>query len=510
MDLKVPPTGAWVGGLMVLHFKGWSQRIQRTFSSLRTGIVLLITLGVVSAAGTFVLQRPLTDAERLERAYAPETLRWLDRLSLTDVFHSWWFALLLAALGLNIILASLKRFPVAWAYVQRRYARPDAHFLKGLTLQREIQIPGKEIGLAAAERAFRQLRFKPQRVASQDGMSLFAERNRFVRLAAYLVHASLLLIFAGAIADALLGYRGYVALTPNRQTNLVELSNGKMRTLPFVVRCDDAGQENYADGSPRRWWSKLVVLDSGREVLRKEIAVNDPLVFRGVRFYQSGYGSSGDLGALRLRVVPKANPADTREIVLHPNETLALDAENSVRVAAFFPDFVIRGKQVETRSDQPNNPAIQLTVDSKKSGATKLWLFANFPEVNHADESPFSFQLRDLQMGWFTGLQVSHEPGQWAVWIGVVLMMVGLAAAFYFIHTRVWAVPISDDRGRLVLWVGASASKNREEFEERFSKLVAEILDGLKAPYGSRGTVSRTSGSHHFLVNAAAALKGRS
>jgi hypothetical protein len=85
-----------------------------------------------------------------------------------------------------------------------------------------------------------------------------------------------------------------------------------------------------------------------------------------------------------------------------------------------------------------------------------------------------------------------------------------LAAAFYFIHTRVWAVPISDDRGRLVLWVGASASKNREEFEERFSKLVAEILDGLKAPYGSRGTVSRTSGSHHFLVNAAAALKGRS
>ena len=172
--------------------------------------------------------------------------------------------------------------------------------------------------------------------------------------------------------------------------------------------------------------------------------------------------------------------------MLRPGETLPLDPETSVSLAAFFPDFVLRGKEVDTRSTQPNNPAMQLLVNSKKSGAAKVWLFPNFPSFAHPDASPYAFQLRELQMGYFTGLQVSHEPGQWAVWAGVVLMGVGLAAAFYFIHVRVWAVPVSDDRGRLMLWVGASASKNREEFEERFQKLVDEIQGRLTTAAGAR------------------------
>ena len=46
-------------------------------------------------------------------------------------------------------------------------------------------------------------------------------------------------------------------------------------------------------------------------------------------------------------------------------------------------------------------------------------------------------------MGHFTGLQVSHEPGQWGVWAGVVLIGVGLAFVFYVVHTRFWVVPVS-------------------------------------------------------------------
>ncbi len=462
----------------VHHRSAWGQ-LRQTFRSVRTGIVLLILLGLTSAVGTLVLQRPQTDPEQLTRAYAPQTLRWLDLLGLTDVFHSWWFAVLLAAIALNLILASLERFPVAWAYFRRPYRRPEAHFLKGLALQEEIAIPSEERGMAAAERAFQRMGFKSRRVPGSESASLFAERYRFSRLAAYVVHASLLLIFGGAIADALWGYRGIVTLTANQQTDRIELGDGKSKTLPFVIRCDAAGQENYSDGSPRRWWSKVAVLEGGREVRRKEIAVNDPLVYRGVRFYQASYGTSGEADAIRLRATSKSAPVDAKEIVLRPGESRALDADTSVSLAAFFPDFVLRGKQVENRSNQPNNPAIELRVDSKKSGAVKVWLFPKFPDFAHPDDSPYAFQVRDLQTDYFTGLQVSHEPGQWAVWAGVLLMGAGLAAAFYFVHVRVWAVPVGDGRGRLVLWVGGTASKNREEFKERFRKLVGEIQSGL-------------------------------
>ncbi len=457
-----------------------TQRFWRAASSVRTGIILLIIVGIASAAGTLILQRPLIEADKIRQAYSPATLHWLDTLGLTDVFHAWWFAALLALLGINIALASIERFPTAWHYFSRPYRRPESHFLTGLPIQKEIPIHDVPSAMLAAEHAFRRLGFKPQRLGEGTNVSLYVEKYRFSRLAPYIVHASLLLIFAGGIADAVWGYRGFVALGLNDETNQIELSSGVRKQLPFTLRCQGAGQENYPDGTPRRWWSKLTVLENGREVKQKEIAVNDPLVYGGVRFFQSSYGSTGEVSSLALTATPRTSSGPAKEIELRLDESVALDPVTSVRLAAFIPDFVLNGNQVESRSDQPNNPAIRLTVESKQSGASTVWLFPRFPEFSHPDKSPYAFQVKGLKMGYYTGLQVAHEPGQWAVWAGVLLMGLGLALAFYFVHVRFWIVPVSDDRGRLILWAGASASKNREDIEKRFGSLLDEIERGLK------------------------------
>ena len=493
LDVPFCP-GTPEGPLMTLKAPSKANRLWRTLSSIRTGIVLLILVGVGAAVGTLVLQRPQTDPEQLARAYSPETLRWLDGVGLTDVFHSWWFAALLALLGANIVLASVERFPVAWRYFARPYRRPAPHFLAGLALQKSIAIRNPESGMHAAERAFRRMGLKPQRVAGGESASLYAEQHRSSRLAAYIVHASLLLIFAGGIADALWGYRGYLTLTQNQQSNQIELREGVKKTLPFTVRCDAAGRENYPDGSPRRWWSQLAVIENGREAARQTIEVNRPLVRRGIRLYQSGFGSTGEVDAIRLRVSPKTDPKTIREVVLRRAESLALDSETSLRLAAFFPDFVLRGNQVENRSDELKNPAIQLVVQSRESGEAKVWLFPRFPNFAHPDSSPYAFEVGDLEMGYFTGLQVSHEPGQWAVWSGVILLGLGLAMAFYMVHARYWAVPVGDSSGRLALWVGAKASKNREEFAQRFDKLIAEIENNLKLPGEERAGAKASGG----------------
>jgi cytochrome c biogenesis protein len=463
-----------------------TRRFWLAISSVRTGIVLLIIAGLASAAGTLILQRPMTEPDKMTRAYSPATLHWLDALGLTDVFHSWWFAALLALLGINIVLASLERFPTAWHYIVRPYRKPEPHFLMGLPVQKEISINDVPTGMLAAERAFRRLGFKPQRVGEGEDASLYVEKNRFARLAAYVVHTSLLLIFVGGIVDAVWGYRGFVALGLNDQTNQFELSSGVRKVLPFTIQCKGAGQENYPDGSPRRWWSKLAVLENGREVKRKEISVNDPLVFDGVRFFQSSYGSTGQVSSVLLTATPRSGSGPAQEIELQPNEKVRLDSETTVQLASFVPDFVLNGNQIESRSDQPNNPAIQLAVESKQSGKATVWLFPRFPEFSHPENSPYAFRFRDLRTGYYTGLQVAHEPGQAAVWAGVLLMGLGLAMAFYFVHIRFWVVPVSDDRGRRVLWVGASASKNREDLEKRFGLLVEEIEAGLKPEHAVR------------------------
>ena len=77
---------------MVFDILSIPKRIYKTLSNLRTGIILLLLVGIASALGTFILQRPATDADRNYRLpIPPKRLRWLDRLTLTEFFTAWWF-----------------------------------------------------------------------------------------------------------------------------------------------------------------------------------------------------------------------------------------------------------------------------------------------------------------------------------------------------------------------------------------------------------------------------------
>jgi cytochrome c biogenesis protein len=472
-----------------------ARKTWQTLGAIKTGVILLILVVMLSAEGTVILQRPATEADEMQRAYSPQVLRLLDVLGLTDVFHAWWFVLLLSLVSISIIAASIQRFPNAWRYFSRPYKSPDEVFRKALPGHVLIPIEDEEAALSVAERMFQKAGFRPERIVRENGFSLFGERNRLSEMAVYIVHASLLLIFLGGIIDALYGWRAFVTLTRGQQSSQVEPQNGSKRSLPFAIRCDGAGQENYADGTPKRWWSDLAVLKDGRVVLRKQIVVNDPLVYGGIRFYQASYGKTGKLDKLVLTATPR-DSQEPRDITIGLDETLPLDADTTVRLAEFIPDYVVSDGQVYTRSNELQNPAAHLLVESRKSGqAVNVWL-PPVPGHEHNASSPYAFEGKDIQMAYFTGLEVSHEPGQWGVWAGVIVMGFGLAFVFYFVHTRVWAVPVRDARGRLMLWIGGTANKNKDVFEQRFRELVGQIESELKisAKAGAKAPVPALAG----------------
>jgi len=447
-----------------------ARKTWQSLSAIKTGVILLILVVIIAASGTVILQRPVTDADEMQRAYSPQMLRLLDGLGLTDVFHVWWFVVLLGLVSLSIIAASIQRFPNAWRFYSRPYKSPDENFRKAVATHAEIPIGNEEAGLSAAERVLHGAGWRPERIVRENSFSLFAERNRASEMAVYIVHASLLLIFLGGIVDALYGWRGFVSLTRGAQASQVEQSNGEKHPLPFAVRCDGAGQENYADGTPKRWWSDLAVVQGGQVVLRKQIVVNDPLVYGGVRFYQASYGRTGKVEKIVLAATPKSGGAE-QEIALGLDETVSLDANTSLRLAEFIPDYVVRDGRVYSRSNDLENPAAHLVVESKTGGTVNVWL-PPIPGLEENASSPYSFEGKDIQMAYFTGLEVSHEPGQWAVWAGVILMGLGLVMVFYLVHIRLWAVPIRRADGRWILWVGGTANRNRDVFEQRFDKLV--------------------------------------
>ena len=80
---------------MALSLRTASRKIWQMLSSIKTGVILIILVVIFSAAGTIILQRPITDSDDMERAYSPAMLRFLDATGLTDVFHTRWFVALM-------------------------------------------------------------------------------------------------------------------------------------------------------------------------------------------------------------------------------------------------------------------------------------------------------------------------------------------------------------------------------------------------------------------------------
>ena len=84
--------------------------------------------------------------------------------------------------------------------------------------------------------------------------------------------------------------------------------------------------------------------------------VNDPLVYRGVRFYQASYGNTGKLDKLLL-VATARDGQDPKDFAIGVNETVPLDADTTVRLAEFIPDYAVQDGQVYARSNDLENPA---------------------------------------------------------------------------------------------------------------------------------------------------------
>ena len=139
-----------------MGLKSFWNKLYDTLSSVKTGIFLIIVVGIFSAIGTVILQRPTSEPEDLQRAYSPETLLWLDRLGLTDIFHSWWFLVLLVLFCVCLIFVSLSRWPNAWKMYSKPVRFATAPFRASLPFTAKFPVGDETIALNAAEKAFQQ------------------------------------------------------------------------------------------------------------------------------------------------------------------------------------------------------------------------------------------------------------------------------------------------------------------------------------------------------------------
>ena len=126
-----------------------------------------------------------------------------------------------------------------------------------------------------------------------------------------------------------------------------------------------------------------------------------------------------------------------------------------------------------------------MVVTSQEANTSVNFWLPEIPGVAENASSPYIFEPKDLKTGLFTGLEVSHEPGQWAVWAGVVLMAIGLTFVFYVIHMRFWVVPVQDAEGESGALGWRLGEPQPRRLRTQFKKLVEADQERTEA--GNRG-----------------------
>ncbi len=440
--------------------KGFLAQIIDFFASVKLAIVILITLAATSIIGTVLPQgEPL---EMVVQRSGPTTARLIAFFQLQDMYHSWWFQWLLLLLSVNLIVCSLKRFSSTWKVIQAPPRPVSDGLFDTLPFRKKMRL---SIDLDSSRDRVHALLGKKFKVVKSleapSGLAFYAEKGRYSRLGVYLVHFSILVIFAGAIAGSLWGFKGFMNLKEGETKDKITIGNsGGFRALGFSVRCDRFLVSFYENGMPKEYRSDLSILERGREVQKASIRVNDPFTYQGITFYQATWDrvpSTVDLSLTQGDQVRKVTVAQGR-ITEIPGTPYSLSLERFVNDLSNF------------------GPALGLILLKDGREVEHSWILAEHPEFHGNQLADFRIKVEEMKTRYVTGLQVNQDPGIWFIWIGSCLMLLGFIVAFYFSHQQVWVWlrEKKDPKGktRMELDFGGTAHKNRAGFILNLERLV--------------------------------------
>jgi cytochrome c biogenesis protein len=463
-------------------------------SSVRFGVALLILLAALSMVGMLIMQQNVDGFDRYYAELTPSQRLLYGGLRCFDIYHAWYFNVLLLTLSLNIVLSSIDRFPKTWKIVSRRKLRAGRAWLLGQQQHRELLVAGESraevAGRVAA--AFRRFSLKPTVTEKSGRTYVYGERGAWNRLGYLAVHVALLTIFAGGFLTAQFGRDGQMPLQPGTVTSEMNSINVNLdqvtsvtRELPFTVECTDIQQKLIRkDGSIMAsntidWLTWIKIQDETGEHAAL-VHLNEPYDYRGYRFFQASFISFGQARNVTLRLLPTAGGAP-QEITINRQGSGTLSDGTRIAFVEFQPDFTLgAGGKADSQSEEYNNPAAVLLVTTPAGEQKTVYAFAKELPNGAPVGAPFGgykYSLADFEKVPLQHiLAVQRDPGKTPFYVGGALLILTLCAVFFFSHQRVWALVEEDACGRAFeVVLGGNSNRNKLGFEDRFGKTCQAI-----------------------------------
>lgn len=465
-NVKQAPSGADASLLRTIGSKIWY-----FFNSLKLTLFILIALAVVSIFGTIIEQN--APVEQYISQYGEKWTRWIFYTRLHDMYHAWWFLIFLAALALNIIVCTFERFPPKWkSLLEHKPEKFDPGIIDKFSHRETLSLnAGPD---AVKERLLKALRKKKYGVVELGGKgeySFYAWKGRIGRLGSDVTHISLLLILAGAIVGSYAGYKDFFAVNVGGTVSVPQAD--------FKLRLDKFWIDYYDSGQIRQYNSVLTVVEDGKDVMEKQIWVNEPLYYKGIRFYQSSYGQSWNrVQEVQISVKRKGSEELGPPVALKWGELTQIPGSRySVKLTGYTADFAYDEgtNQVFSKSAEASNPAIKVEVFEGGKEVSTPWLFVRYPGIFPAiPNSDIDLVFTGYIPVMYSGISVNKDPGTNIVWLGTGVMGLGFILAFFIYHRRLW-IHVRETGKSTEVRIGGTINKNNLVFERELKDITESL-----------------------------------
>jgi cytochrome c biogenesis protein len=437
------------------------KKLNKLFSSVKLTIFLFFSLAVTSILGT-IIQQGLA-IERYKALYSSGVFSVLKFFDIFDMYHSWWFTTLLVLLSINIIACTSRQTLRITKLICPAKKEIDHTVFRSSQIRKTFQSQKKLSDIERqAEILIKSLVENPVKTVKNDTIYFFAEKGKYSRLGMIFVHISVLLILAGGLIGNILGFNGQMNIVEGNRSDTVILFGGKgTEEIGFDVCCDDFTVEFYETGMPKEYKTDLTIIDDEKKAASGTIRVNHPFFYKGLKFCQATYGIAGVSDFL----IGARNNKTRKTIVLKPDimKKVPLPGSNaSFAIAKFVSDHGGMG------------PAVLGVLIEPGKAHDIFWIFQNGRNINQQQRGGFTFTLKEFTKLYYTGIQVSKDPGVPLVWVGFCLIIMGFILSLFFAHKRIW-LRISGSQYGYEISIAASVSKNRKPFEEKLEKLTGKI-----------------------------------
>jgi cytochrome c biogenesis protein len=418
------------------------QKIFRLVADLRFSIFILLLISFFSITGTVIEQDQSIETYKLNYPLTNPVFGFLTwdlilKFGLDHVYQTWWFFTLIFLFGLSLISCTfLQQLPSLKIARRCQFFRTTGQFyrLKISTILNSFSF----------NKILSRIKEKQYSVFQQKNI-IYCYKGLIGRIAPILVHFSMILVLLGTIIGSLFGFKAQEIVPKTENFHIQNiLNNGQFTVIPNTsARINDFWITYTKNRTVSQFYSDISVLSNqGNEIKRKTIAVNYPLIYKGVYYYQTDWNLIG------LRFQNLAN-----EVIEYPLVNI-LNNQNKIWLT-----WIANNNSL--------NEGIIAIIDNLEGYCSiynETGKFLGNIELNESNKVDQPIILSEIISS--TGLQIKTDPGIPVIYIGFFFLMLSTLIS-YITYSQIWIVQKNQK-----LFIGGTTNRALFDFELEFFKFI--------------------------------------